>query len=82
MSEMKVAKITISLPQTLVKLADRLAEERATSRSGAIAGLLKHEEEARTRAMMAEGYREMREENRTEAEEALNLTHEVTLRDD
>ena len=82
MSETKVAKITISLPRTLVEFADRLAEERGTSRSGAIAVLLKDEEEARTRAQMAEGYREMREENRTEAEEALDRTHEVTSRDD
>ena len=82
MSETKVAKITISLPQTLVELADRLAGERATSRSAVIAGLLKDEEETRMRALMAEGYREMREENRDEAKEAISLTREVALRND
>ena len=80
MSETKVAKITISLPQTLVELADRLARERATSRSAIIAGLLKDEKETRMRALMAEGYREMREENHAEAEEAISLTREVALR--
>ena len=82
MSDRRVARITISLPKDLAGLADRLARERSTSRSGVIAGLLENEEEARLQALMAEGYREVGEENRREAEEALNLTREVALRDD
>ena len=81
MAEQKVGKITISLPKYLVDLADRLARERSTTRSGVIGTLLKKEEEARTQALMAEGYRELGEENRVEAEEALPLTSEVMLRD-
>lgn len=82
MGDRRVTKITISLPPELVDYADRLAKERATTRSGVIAGLLEKEEETRVRALMEEGYREMAEENRIEAEEALNLTREVVLRDE
>ena len=81
MAEQKVGKITISLPKSLVDLADRLAQERSTTRSGVIATLLKKEEEARIQGLMAEGYRELGEENRLEVEEALPLTSEVMLRD-
>jgi len=81
MGRQGVAKITISLPKTLLDFADRLARERATSRSGIITALLEKEEEARTQALMAEGYREMGEENRREAEEWLKLTRGVVLRD-
>ncbi len=81
MVEQKFSKITISLPRSLLDLADRLARERSSSRSGVIAELLKKEEEARMQALMAEGYQQLGEENRLEAEEALNLTSEVVLRD-
>ena len=54
---------------------------KITSRCGVIAGLLRTEEEACIQSLMAEGYREMRQENRAEAEEALGLTIEVVLRD-
>ena len=73
MDDVRVSKITISLPPSLLKFADLLAREKSTSRSGIIAKLLEKEEEARTEALMAEGYLEM-------AEEALNLTREVVLR--
>ncbi len=81
MVEQKFSKITISLPRSLLDLADRLARERSSSRSGVIAELLKKEEEVRMQALMAEGYQQLGEENRLEAEEALNLTSEVVLRD-
>ena len=82
MDDQRVAKITISLPRSLLAYADRLAEERATSRSGVIAGLLKKEEASGFQALMAEGYQQMAEENLREAEEALNLTSEVMLRNE
>ena len=81
MGKQKVAKITISLPRDRLEFANRLAQERSTTMSGVIAALLEKEEEARIQALMAEGYREMGEENRREAEEALGLTSEVVLRD-
>ncbi len=79
MDDVRVSKVTISLPPSLLKFADLLARENSTSRSGVIAKLLEKEEEARTEALMAEGYLEMAEENLREAEEALNLTREVVL---
>ncbi len=81
MVEQKFSKITISLPRSLLDLADRLARERSSSRSGVIAELLKKEEEVRIQELMTEGYQQLGEENRLEAEEALNLTSEVVLRD-
>ena len=77
MRERKIAKVTISIPQQLLSLADRLALERATSRSGLIAELLAKEEEAQIRALMEEGYREMAEEDRRLAEETFGLASEM-----
>jgi predicted transcriptional regulator len=80
MDDIRVSKVTISLPPSLLKFADLLARENSTTRSRIIVGLLEKEERARTEALMAEGYREMAQENLWEAEEALNLTREVILR--
>jgi metal-responsive CopG/Arc/MetJ family transcriptional regulator len=82
MGDHRASKVTISLPAPLLDFADRLAQERATTRSGVIAGLLRQEEEAEIQALMAVGYQEMAEENLREAEEALNLTSEVILGSD
>lgn len=82
MATQRVSKVTISLPNELLQFADRLAKEGATTRSGVIAELLTKEEESRVQALMAKGYLEFAEENLREAEEALNLTSEVVLRDD
>lgn len=77
-----VAKVTVSISKELLDFADNLAKEESISRSEVIAKLLKKEEKARIEALMAEGYREMAEENRREAEEWLQITREVILRDD
>jgi metal-responsive CopG/Arc/MetJ family transcriptional regulator len=68
-AQSNVAKITISLPKDLLDLADRLAGERSTSRSGIIAELLEREERVRVEALMEVGYREMAQENRRLAEQ-------------
>ncbi len=81
MSEQKAAKITISLSKELLDFADHLAIEQSTSHSGVFARLLENEQHARVQALIAKGYSEMGEENRQEAEEALNLTNAVVLRD-
>ena len=81
MVQHKASSITISLPQVLLELADRLAEERSMTRSAVIAELLRKEEKAQTQLLMAEGYQQLADENRRESEEALNLTSEVILRD-
>ncbi|MCH8185390.1 MAG: CopG family transcriptional regulator [Chloroflexi bacterium] len=81
MAKPTVAKVTISLPQHLLDLADRLARERKTTRSAVICELLEKEERARVQALMAEGYQEMAEENRRLAEEAFPPAGETVLRD-
>ena len=43
---------------------------------------MEKEEKASLEALMAEGYKEMAEENRQEAEDWLKITSEVILRDD
>lgn len=77
MSEQRVAKVTISLSKDLLDLADRLARERSTTRSGVIAELMEKEKRARIQALMEEGYREMAEENRRLAEEAFPIASEA-----
>jgi metal-responsive CopG/Arc/MetJ family transcriptional regulator len=80
MGDHRASKVTISLPAPLLDFADRLAQERATTRSGVIAGLLRQEEEAEIQALMAAGYQEMAEENQRLAEEAYPLVAETLLR--
>ena len=82
MASTRVEKVTISLPKDSLALADRLAKTWSTTRSGVVARLLEHAEEARVQALMKEGYIEMAAENLRDAEEALGLTREVMLRND
>ncbi|MSQ25985.1 MAG: hypothetical protein EXR49_06925 [Dehalococcoidia bacterium] len=81
MTTKKVAKVTISLRQELVDLADRIAAEQSTTRSHVMAGLLEKEEQARIHARMAQAYREMAEENRRIAAEHLAADSKTLLRD-
>ena len=82
MASTGVQRVTISLPKDSLALADRLAETWSTTRSGVVARLLQQAEEARVRALMREGYIEMAADNLRDAEEALELTREVMLRND
>ena len=77
----RASKITISIPASLLDVADRLAKKRSSTRSGVIAELLKKEEKAEIEALMAQGYQEWGEENLREAQEALGITGDVALRD-
>ena len=77
MSGRKVAKVTISLPLHLLEYADRLAEQRETTRSGVICQLLTKEETEEIHALMAEGYKEVAEENRLLAEEVFPFASET-----
>lgn len=80
MDDRRISKVTISLPTPLLDFADRIARERSTTRSGLISELLRQEEETQIQALMAEGYREMAEENRKLAEEAFPLIAEEIRR--
>lgn len=80
MREQKVAKVTISLPQALLAAVDRLARECGTTRSAIIAKLVEDDEQARTRALMEEGYQEMAAENRRLAEESFSSVSDTVSR--
>ena len=81
MEARKAVKITISLPEDVLEWVDCLAREQDSNRSAVIAKLLKKDEEERTKTLMAEGYKEMAEENLKDAEESLGLTSQVILKD-
>jgi metal-responsive CopG/Arc/MetJ family transcriptional regulator len=80
MASSRVEKITISLPKELLEVADKLAREEETTRSAVIANLLRRAEESRIESLMAEGYREMAEENRRLAAQAFPVVSETILR--
>lgn len=82
MKSQPMSKVTISLPSNLVELADRIATERSCTRSAVIADLLEREEEARIETLMAEGYREMAEEDAKFAADSFPLAAEVVLHHD
>ena len=81
MTKSKAVRVTISLPKPLLDLADRMARERSVSRSEVFADLLKKEESEELDSLMAEGYRELADQNRREVEETIHLSSEVVLRD-
>lgn len=80
MKSSRVAKVTISIPEKLLELADKMAQEQEISRSEVVARLLKKAEKDRIEALMAEGYKEMAEENSRLAEEAFPLVSETILK--
>ena len=64
----KTAKITISLPQELVALADSLAQEKNINRSQVISGCLRDIAEKRKNESLKEGYLAMSKEHKKSAE--------------
>lgn len=62
--EPAAAKVTISLPASLLKDVDRMAREQSTTRSGVFQKLLIKEQRAAVYRLMEEGYREYAEETR------------------
>jgi metal-responsive CopG/Arc/MetJ family transcriptional regulator len=60
----KTEKLTVSLPQELIKVADRVAKERRISRSKVISGCLQELAEKRRAAEMTEGYVKMAKEQK------------------
>lgn len=75
------AKIAISLPERLLPVLDRLAQEWATTRSGAVAELLRQAERKELKSRLKEGYLEMAELHRADAELFLPAQAEA-LRDE
>jgi CopG family transcriptional regulator/antitoxin EndoAI len=75
------AKITVSLPEPLLTTLDRLARQWATTRSGAVAELLRRAEREELERQLEEGYAAWAETNRSDAEVFLPAQAEVVLRD-
>lgn len=75
------AKITVSLPEPLLATLDRLARQWATTRSGAVAELLRRAEREELERELEEGYVAWAEANLKHAEAFLPAQAEVVLRD-
>ncbi|MCL6448579.1 MAG: ribbon-helix-helix domain-containing protein [Armatimonadetes bacterium] len=72
-----MSKITVSLPSPLLAVLDRLAHLWATTRSGAVAELLRRAEREELEKEMAEGYAAWAEVNRNDAEAFLSAQIEA-----
>ncbi len=62
------AKIAVSLPERLLPVLDRLAQKWATTRSGAIAELLRRAEQEELKDRLKEGYIHLAELHKKDAE--------------
>ncbi|RPF42019.1 CopG family transcriptional regulator/antitoxin EndoAI [Thermodesulfitimonas autotrophica] len=75
------AKITVSLPEPLLAVLDRVARRLSTTRSGAVAELLRRAEREELERELEEGYAAWAESNKADAEFFLPAQAEVVLRD-
>ena len=64
----QVVKVTVSVPSELVKMADKVAKERKTSRSKVVSSCLEELAKQRLEAEMEEGYRAMARDEQREKE--------------
>ena len=64
----QVVKVTVSVPSELVKMADKVAKERKTSRSKVVSSCLEDLAKKRLEAEMEEGYRAMARDEQREKE--------------
>ena len=64
----QVVKVTVSVPSELVKMADKVAKERKTSRSKVVASCLAELAKKRLEAEMEAGYRAMARDEQREKE--------------
>ncbi|MHB8927795.1 MAG: ribbon-helix-helix domain-containing protein [Bacillota bacterium] len=78
----KAKKVTITLTDDLLAVLDSVKKRERTTRSGAVAGLLRHARRVLIEAEMAEGYRALRDESREDARLSFPAQAEVILRDE
>ena len=64
----QVVKVTVSVPKDLVKMADKVAKERKTSRSKVVSTCLQELAKQRFQAELEEGYRAMAADEQREKE--------------
>ena len=74
---MQTVKMTVSIPEELVKIADRVAKERKTSRSKVVSSCLEELAKRKLNAELEEGYRAMAKVNKQVADEAFTAQREV-----
>lgn len=73
----QVAKVTISLPKSLISFADEVASEENISRSKVVSNCLREFAQKRKMELMEEGYEAMAKENREFAKMAFELQRRV-----
>jgi metal-responsive CopG/Arc/MetJ family transcriptional regulator len=73
----RTVKLTVSLPQELIVLADKIAMEKKISRSKVVADCLQDMAEKQRATEMAEGYMALAEEQRQFTAMASKITPEV-----
>ena len=73
----KVVKLTVSVPADLVKMADKVARERKTSRSKVVSSCLQELAKKRFEAELEEGYRAMAADEKRLARETFEIQAEV-----
>lgn len=74
------ARVTISLPEPLLAVLDRLARRLSTTRSGAVAELLRRVEKEELERELREGYAALAAQAEKDAELFLPAQAEVVLR--
>jgi len=70
-------KLTVSVPRSLVKLADTVAKEKKTSRSKVVAACLQELAKQRLEKELEEGYRAMAKIHKQLASESFKMQREV-----
>ena len=73
----KVAKMTISLPKSLISLANEVASEENISRSKVVSNCLRELAQKRTIELMEEGYKAMAKEHEQFAKISAEAAAEV-----
>ncbi len=73
----QVVKLTISLPKSLISLADEVANEEHISRSKVVSNCLRELAQKRTIELMEEGYKAMAKEHEEFAKISVEAASEV-----
>ncbi|MDP2918662.1 MAG: DUF6364 family protein [Dehalococcoidia bacterium] len=75
----RTIKITLSVPQELVEVADKIAREKKTSRSKVVTSCLEEFAKQRLQKELEEGYRAMAKINKQTATETFEAQREVIM---
>ncbi len=73
----RTKKLTISLPDDLIEMADRIADEKKISRSRVISQCLTEVQDKRKAELLKEGYLAMADENKEIAKMALRAQSDI-----